>query len=70
MKDGAITIEAEIFEGCKGNFKAKTKDGAVIKCTPAGKLRKNQINILIGDRVIIEVSAYDTTRGRIVQRLK
>ncbi len=71
MKDkDTVKIEAEIFEGCKGNFKARTKTGTVINCTPSGKIRKNQINILIGDKVIIEMSPYDLTRGRIIQRLK
>lgn len=69
-KDDIVKIEGIIIEGCKGNFKAKTKDNKEIVCTPAGKLRQNQINILIGDKVIIEVSGYDLTRGRIVHRLK
>jgi translation initiation factor IF-1 len=33
-----------------------------------GKLRKNSINVLLGDDVVLEVSAYDMTRGRIVYR--
>ena len=64
-----IEMEATIIEGCKSNFKAKTKTGVIITCNPAGKLRQNQIKILIGDQVIIQVSPYDLTRGRIIKRL-
>lgn len=41
-----------------------------IICTISGKIRKNYIRILAGDRVRIEISPYDLTRGRIVTRLK
>lgn len=41
-----------------------------IICTISGKIRKNFIRIIVGDRVKIEVSPYDLTRGRIVTRLK
>lgn len=39
-------------------------------CTISGKIRKNFIKIIVGDRVKIEVSPYDLTRGRITTRLK
>lgn len=41
-----------------------------ILCTISGKIRKNFIRILTGDRVKVEMSPYDLTRGRIVLRLK
>lgn len=41
-----------------------------IICTISGKIRKNYIRILTGDKVRIEMSPYDLTRGRIVTRLK
>lgn len=44
--------------------------GQEIICTISGKIRKNFIRIIVGDRVKIEVSPYDLTRGRIVTRLK
>jgi translation initiation factor IF-1 len=42
----------------------------VILCTIAGKMRLNYVRLLPGDRVRCEVSALDTTRGRIVYKLK
>ena len=36
----------------------------------AGKIRRNRINICPGDRVLLEISPYDLTRGRIIYRLK
>jgi translation initiation factor IF-1 len=41
-----------------------------ILCTISGKIRKNYIRILAGDRVRVEMSPYDLTRGRISTRLK
>lgn len=41
-----------------------------ILCTISGKIRKNYIRILAGDRVRIEMTPYDLTKGRIVTRLK
>jgi len=42
----------------------------IVTCTISGKIRKNYIKILKGDRVIIEMSPYDLTKGRIIIRLK
>lgn len=44
-------------------------NGIIILCQASGKLRQNFIKILVGDRVKIEMSPYDLTRGRIVTRL-
>lgn len=46
------------------------KESPEINCTLSGKIRKNNIRILEGDRVKIEVSVYDTQKGRIVYRVK
>lgn len=43
---------------------------STIICTICGKIRKNYIRIVAGDRVEVEVSPYDLTKGRIVTRLK
>ena len=42
----------------------------VILCTISGKIRKNSVRILVGDKVQVELSAYDLTRGRITYRNK
>ena len=50
-------------------FKIMTENNVSILATLSGKLRQNNIRILTGDNVIIEVSPYDMTRGRIVRRM-
>ena len=52
------------------NFRVKLDDGKEVLCHLAGKLRIYRIKILPGDRVQIEMSAYDEKRGRIVYRGK
>lgn len=44
-------------------------NGIVILCQASGKLRQNFIKILVGDKVRLEMSPYDLSRGRIVSRL-
>jgi len=50
-------------------FKIMTENNVSILATLSGKLRQNNIRILTGDDVIVEVSPYDMTRGRIVRRM-
>lgn len=51
-------------------FKVKTEQNEIILAYISGKIRKNNIKILIGDKVIIQCSLYDKTKGRIVFRKK
>ena len=51
-------------------FKVKLENGHVILAHVAGKIRMNYIRILTGDRVTVEISPYDLTRGRITYRHK
>ena len=51
-------------------FKVKLPNGHIVTATISGKLRMNYIRILPGDRVTIEVSVYDLTKGRITWRAK
>ncbi|MFH1181085.1 MAG: translation initiation factor IF-1 [bacterium] len=50
------------------NFKVKLDDGREVFCHLAGRLRMFRIKILPGDRVQIEMTPYDETKGRIVYR--
>ena len=52
------------------NFKDKYENGHPIIATISGRLRKNNIRILAGDNVDLEMSPYDLTRGRIIFRYK
>lgn len=51
-------------------FRIRCDNGLLVLCTLAGKLRMNRIRILPGDAVTIEVSPYDTSKGRITWRGK
>jgi len=65
-----IELEGEVVDANKGKFKVKINDNLTVLCSLSGKIRKNSVRILMGDRVKVEVSEYDTTQGRIVYRMK
>ena len=52
-----------------GMFKVKLENGFNILAYISGKIHKNYIRILIGDKVTVEISPYDLNRGRIIYRL-
>jgi translation initiation factor IF-1 len=51
-------------------FNVKLENDAIIRCTICGKIRKNNIHIVLGDKVDVGVSIYDMTKGRILFRYK
>lgn len=51
-------------------FKVKLNNGHEVFAYISGKMRVNYIRLIPGDRVLIEMSPYDLTKGRVVQRLK
>ena len=53
-----------------GMFRVKLENGFLVLAHVSGKIRRNYIRILLGDRVIVELSPYDLTRGRITFRLR
>lgn len=64
-----IEEDAEIIEALpNAMFSAKLENGHVIKAHISGKIRKNYIKILPGDKVRTEISPYDLSQGRIVYR--
>ncbi len=65
-----LEFEGEVTDANKGKFTVKVNDSLTVLCTLSGKIRMNSVKILIGDKVRIEVSEYDTTQGRIVYRNK
>ncbi|KKU52925.1 MAG: translation initiation factor IF-1 [Candidatus Sungbacteria bacterium RIFCSPLOWO2_02_FULL_47_9] len=66
-----IYKEGIVEEALPGTlFRVKLADGNVVLAHLAGKLRLNYIHVLPGDKVRIEVSPYDETKGRIVLRMK
>lgn len=71
MKDNFIIVEGQVIENLPNTlFKVKLFEAEkVILCYLSGKMRKNYIKILPGDKVRIEISPYDLNRGRIIYRL-
>ena len=70
-KDGAIEIEGVVAEALpNAMFRVELTNGHKILAHISGKMRKNYIRILPGDRVIVELSPYVLTRGRIIYRYK
>ena len=66
-----IELEGEITEALPSAlFRVKLETGQAILAHVSGKIRKHFIRILPGDKVRVELSPYDLTRGRITYRLK
>ncbi|MCQ2409758.1 MAG: translation initiation factor IF-1 [Clostridia bacterium] len=70
-KEDVIETEGKVIEVLpKTEFRVQLGNGLIIKAYLGGKLRINNIRILEGDKVRIEMSPYDLTRGRIIYRNK
>ncbi len=70
-KEEAIEVEGEVVEPLpNAMFRVKLDNGHVVLAHISGKMRKYYIRILPGDRVTVELSPYDLTRGRITYRAK
>ena len=70
-KEDVIEVEATVVEALPNtNFKVELENGHQILAHISGKLRMNYIKILPGDKVKVELSPYDLTRGRITWRAK
>lgn len=68
-KKDAITLEAEVIEALPNAvFRVKLENGHQILAHVSGKMRMHFIRIVPGDKVVVEMSPYDLTRGRIVTR--
>ena len=70
-KDDVIEVEGTVVEALpNAMFQVELENGHKVLAHISGKLRMNFIRILPGDRVTIELSPYDLTRGRITWRAK
>ena len=68
-KKDIIRQRGEVVESLPSStFRVRLENGHEILCHISGRIRKHYIRILTGDRVIVEVSPYDLTKGRIVYR--
>ena len=69
-KEGSIEFQGVVLELLpNAMFKVKLDNGHFVTCVTGGKLRRARIRCLAGDKVKIETSGYDLTKGRIVFRL-
>lgn len=68
-KEDTIELEGKVQEIIPGGkFIVKLENGHTVEAHVSGKIRMNYIRILAGDTVVIELSPYDLTRGRITYR--
>lgn len=67
-KRDRLEMDGVVQDTSKGKFTVEITDLHKVKCTLSGKIRQNAVRILVGDRVRVELSQYDTLQGRIVYR--
>ena len=66
-----VETEGVVIEVLRNaNFKVQLTNGYVITAYLSGKLHLNNMRVLVGDQVKVEMSLYDLTKGRIIWRLK
>jgi len=70
-KEASIKIDGTILETLpNATFRAELENGHVVLAHISGKMRMHFIKILPGDKVTVELSPYDLSRGRIIYRYK
>ena len=70
-KEETIQMQGEVVENLpNATFRVKLENGHVLLAHISGKMRMHYIRILPGDKVTVELTPYDLTRGRIVFRAK
>jgi translation initiation factor IF-1 len=70
-KEEKLEVEGTVIEALPGTqFRVELDNGHQVLAYLSGKMRKYYIRILLGDRVRLELSPYDLTRGRITYRYK
>ena len=70
-KQASIEQDGTIIEALSNAmFRVELENGHVLLCNISGKMRMHFIHILLGDRVKVEISPYDLTKGRISFRYK
>ena len=70
-KEGSIEFQGVVLELLpNAMFKVKLENDHEILAHSSGKMRKNRIRVLAGDKVTVEMTPYDLTKGRIIYRLR
>ncbi len=69
-KRDRLELEGVVLTAIKSIFTVEVNQNMIVTCTLSGKIRQNSVKILVGDRVTVEVSPYEATKGRIIFRHK
>jgi translation initiation factor IF-1 len=70
-KEDNIEMEGKVVETLPNTmFRVELENGHLVTAHISGKMRKNYIRILTGDKVIVQLTPYDLSKGRIVYRVK
>ncbi|HEX2849037.1 MAG TPA: translation initiation factor IF-1 [Acidimicrobiales bacterium] len=70
-RDDVVLAEGIVDEALPNlSFRVKLDNGHQVLAHLSGKMRKNRIRVLVGDRVQVELSVYDLNRGRVTYRYK
>lgn len=70
-KPGQLAFDGEVVEALpNAMFRVTADNGLEILATLAGRMRRNYVRVLLGDRVQVEVSPYEPTKGRITYRYR
>lgn len=68
-KINLIPVKGEIMQNLSNDkFRVKLENGVYVIAHLAGKIRKNRIRVSVGDKVTVELSPYDLSKGRIIYR--
>jgi translation initiation factor IF-1 len=68
-KEESLQIEGTVIETLPNtSFRVRLENGHVVLAHISGRMRKNYIRILTGDKVMVELTPYDLTKGRIIYR--
>ncbi len=70
-KEDNFELEGEVIDTLPNTtFRVKLENGHIVTAHISGKMRKNYIRILTGDKVKVEMTPYDLTKGRITYRAR
>ncbi len=70
-KDDVVEFDGQVIEALpNATFRVKLTNGHIVTASISGRLRLNSIKVLVGDKVHVEVSIYDLSKGRITWRSK
>lgn len=71
MAEEILTLEGKVVEALpNAQFRVELENGHVVLAYLSGKMRRNYIRVFLGDKVRVDMSPYDLTRGRITYRRK